>query len=529
MISLILSNDPAANTSQFNGAESLVKTLLACGVDTCFVNPGTSEMHFVAALDRIPGMRCVLGLFEGVVTGAADGYARIAGKPAATLLHCGPGLANGLANLHNARRANTPVVNIVGDQATYHRPFDAPLTADTEGWARPVSVWTRTATHAASVGAAAAAAVQAACAAPGGVASLILPSDVCWDAGGQVATPLPPIPASRVAPDVVLLAARLLRSGQPTLLLLTGSALEQDALAAAHRIAAATGAHLLSTTANARTARGRGRFTVERLHYFGDAARAKMAGIRNVILVGAPAPVTFFAYPGKSPRPYPEDAVIHVLARPEENLVDALARLADELNAPPVAVPAAGPIDTHVGIGPVTSQAVAQTLNALLPEQAIVVDESVSFGHAFYPGTRHAAPHDWLQVTGGAIGDGLPLALGAAIAAPGRRVVALQADSSGMYTPQALWSMARERLDVTVVVLANRKYAILQHELACVGAIPGKTALDMLDIGRPDLDWVKIANGMGVEAARADNMERFAELFAVANRRPGPFLIELVI
>ncbi|AOY97170.1 acetolactate synthase large subunit [Cupriavidus sp. USMAA2-4] len=511
-----------------NGAESLVKTLLASGVDTCFANPGTSEMHFVAALDRIPGMRCVLGLFEGVVTGAADGYARMADKPAATLLHCGPGLANGLANLHNARRANTPVVNIVGDQATYHRPLDAPLTADTEGWARPVSVWTRTATRAASVGADAAAAVQAARGAPGGVATLVLPSDVCWDAGGRVAAPLPDLPVPKVSPDAVQQAARVLRSGQPTLVVLAGAALREAALADAHRIAAATDARLITPMSNARVARGRGRLAVERIPYSGEAARTRLAGIRNVILVGAPPPVTFFAYPGQSPRPYPEDAVIHVLARPEEDLGEALARLADELGAPKVQPSAGGP-RAEIARGAVTSEAVAQTLTALLPEQAVVVEESVSFGRAFYPGTVHAAPHDWLQLTGGAIGDGLPLATGAAVAVPGRRVVALQADGSGMYTLQSLWTMARERLDVTVVVLANRKYAILLGELAGVGANPGKTALDMLDLGNPDLDWVKLANGMGVEAARAADMESFADLFRSANQRKGPFLIELVI
>ncbi|WP_183284382.1 acetolactate synthase large subunit [Cupriavidus alkaliphilus] len=513
-----------------NGAESLVKTLLANGVDTCFANPGTSEMHFVAALDRIPGMHCVLGLFEGVVTGAADGYARMAGKPAATLLHCGPGLANGLANLHNARRAQTPVVNLIGDQATYHRPLDAPLTADTEGWARPVSVWTRTATRAAAVGADASAAVQAACAAPGGVASLILPSDVCWDAGGVVAAPLPALPVPTVSPDAVQQAARVLRSGQPTLIVLAGSALREAPLADAHRIAAATGARLISPMSNARVARGRGRLAVDRVPYSGDAARDKLAGIRNVILVGAPAPVTFFAYPGKSPRPYPEDAAVHVLARPEEDLAEALARLADELGARHAQLPAAAaaaPVEPARGA--VTSEAVARTLTALLPEQAIVVEESVSFGRAFYPGTVHAAPHDWLQLTGGAIGAGLPLALGAAVAAPGRRVVALQADGSAMYTLQSLWTMAREQLDVTVVLLANRKYAILLGELAGVGANPGKTALDMLDIGNPDLDWVKLASGMGVEGAQATDMEGFADLFRMANARKGPFVIELVI
>lgn len=513
-----------------NGAESLVKTLLASGVDTCFANPGTSEMHFVAALDRIPGMRCVLGLFEGVVTGAADGYARMADKPAATLLHCGPGLANGLANLHNARRAQTPIVNIIGDQATYHRPFDAPLTADTEGWARPVSVWTRTATHAASVGADAAVAVQAAKGAPGGVASLILPSDVCWDEGGKVAAPLPALPVPKVSPDAVQNAARILRSGQPTLIVLAGSALREGVLADAHRIAAATDARLITPMSNSRVTRGQGRLAIDRIPYSGDAARQKLAGIRNVILVGATTPVTFFAYPGKSPRPFPEDANIHVLARPEEDLGEAVARLADELGARSATLPSAAPAArVEAARGAITSEAVAQSLTALLPEQAVVVEESVSFGRAFYPGTVHAAPHDWLQLTGGAIGAGLPLATGAAIAAPDRRVVALQADGSGMYTLQSLWTMAREKLDVTIVLLANRKYAILLGELAGVGANPGKTALDMLDIGNPDLDWVKMANGMGVEAARADTMDAFNDLFASANQRKGPFLIELVI
>jgi acetolactate synthase-1/2/3 large subunit len=523
-------NDMATNpaAASMNGAESLVKTLLACGVDTCFANPGTSEMHFVAALDRVAGMRCVLGLFEGVVTGAADGYARMAGKPAATLLHCGPGLANGLANLHNARRAQTPIVNIVGDQATYHRPLDAPLTSDTEGWARPASVWTHTALQAGGVGAAVAAAVQAACAAPGGVASLILPSDVCWNPGGQVASPLPAIPTPKVSPDAVQQAARVLRSGQSTLLYLFASALDQATLADAHRIAAATKAQLVSATLCPRITRGRGRFDIDHIPYIGDMARAKLAGIRNLILIGAPAPQTFFAYPGKPGRPYPEDAVIHVLARPEHDLGDALARLADELGAPRISAPSATPVQ-EVAKGAVTSLAVAQTLSALLPENGIVIDESISFGFAFYPGTTHAAPHDWVQVTGGAIGGGLPLAVGAGVAAPDRRVIALEGDGSGMYTVQSLWSLARERLDVTVVMLANRKYDILQMELAGVGATAGKTAMGMLDIGNPDLDWVKLANGMGVEAARADSMERFADLFASANGRRGPFLIELVI
>ena len=516
-----------------NGAESLVHTLLASGVDTCFANPGTSEMHFVAALDRVPGMRCVLGLFEGVVTGAADGYARVTDRPAATLLHCGPGLANGLANLHNTRRASQPMVNIVGDQATHHRPLDAPLTADTEGWARGVSGWVRTASHAVTVGSDAAVAVQAARTSPGTIATLILPSDTCWDAGGVVAERLPVPPVPQAAPGTVTEIARVLRSGEPTLLLLGGKALREGALADAGRIAAATGAKLRAQTSNARVERGQGRIGVDRVPYPVDQALAALEGLRHIILVGSKDPVSFFAYPGKPGRMAPPGCDIHVLARPEHDLGQALAALADELGVPK-AVPAhAGGIvpgaRPEAARGAVSSVGLGQSLSALLPEGAIVVDESVSFGRGLYPGTFSAAPHDWLQLTGGAIGEGFPLATGAAVGAPGRRVVALQADGSGMYTLQALWTQAREKLDVTTVILANRKYAILLGELANVGANPGRTALDMMDIGNPDLDWVKIASGMGVAGARAETMDEFNDLFASANRTPGPFVIELVI
>ena len=315
-----------------NGAESLVHTLLQCGVDTCFTNPGTSEMHFVAALDRIPGMRCVLGLQENVVTGAADGYARMTGRPAATLLHCGPGLANGLANLHNARRARTPIVNLVGDQATRHRPLDAPLTADTEGWARPVSLWTRTARTATTVGGDAAACVQAAV---GGIATLILPSDTCWDDGGAVAERLPAVVPASVSPDAVEGAARLLRSEGKTMLIIGGSALRADSLALAQGIVAATGAGMLAPTSNARIERGAGRAAIERVPYPVDMATAALAGVRNLILVGAREPVGFFAYPGKPGRMYPEDCVVHVLARPEQDGGTALARLAEALGTKP--------------------------------------------------------------------------------------------------------------------------------------------------------------------------------------------------
>ncbi|WP_427185038.1 acetolactate synthase large subunit [Bordetella bronchialis] len=511
-----------------NGAESLVHTLLKSGIDTCFANPGTSEMHFVSALDRIPGMHCVLALAEGVVTGAADGYARMADKPAATLLHCGPGLANGLANLHNARRANSPIVNIVGDQATHHRPLDAPLTADTEGWARPVSAWTRTATDAATIGRDAAAAVQAARTAPGQIATLIAPSDTCWNAGGVVAEPLAPPPAGSVDEGVVAAVARVLRAGEPAVLFVGNAALREAPLAAAGRIAQKTGARVMAPTSNRRVERGAGRYPVARLPYAVEPAVAALKGVRHLILVGAKAPVAFFAYPDKPAVMYPDDCMVHVLAREDQDALDALSRLAEALDAR-----AAAPVTERIAVEPargaITSEAVAQTVAALLPANAVIVDEGVSFGRAFYPGTTNTVPHDWLQITGGAIGNGLPLATGAALGAPGRRIVSLQADGSAMYTVQALWTQAREQLDVTTVILANRKYAILLGELQGVGAAAGKTAMDMLDLTRPDLEWVKIANGMGVEAAQADTMDKFADLFATANRRKGPFLIELVI
>jgi acetolactate synthase-1/2/3 large subunit len=513
--------------TSLSGAESLVHTLVGSGIDTCFTNPGTSEMHFVAALDQIPGIRCILALFEGVASGAADGYARMTRKPAATLLHCGPGLANGLANLHNAQRARVPVVNIVGDQATYHRAFAPPLASDVEGWARPVSVWIRTARSAETVGVDAAEAVAAARSAQG-VATLILPSDASWNKGGVAAGSLPVAPPSVVPSTSIAAVARALRSGEPAVLLIGGAALEANALADAHRIASVTGAKLLAPTFNRLIQRGRGRYPIALLPYSIDQAVSALAGIRHLILAGAQEPAGFFTYPDKPSLLKPKDSIVHVLARPEEDVAAALAALSAELAAPPVSstVPAERPEPAH---GAVTSAAVAQTLAALIPEHAVIVDESISFGFAFYPGTKNAAPHDWLQLCGGAIGNGLPLATGAAIGAPGRRVINFEGDGSALYTIQALWTQAREMLDVTTVILSNRKYAILELELADVGANPGRTAMNLIDLANPTLDWIQLAGAMGVEAARAETLEKLADLLAMSNRRHGPFLIELVI
>ncbi len=516
-----------------NGAESLVHTLLACGVDTCFANPGTSEMHFVAALDRIPGMRCVLCLQENVVTGAADGYYRITGKPAATLLHCGPGLANGLANLHNARRARSGIVNVVGDQATYHRPLDAPLTADTEGWARPVSSFVRTAASAGQVGADAAAAVQAARTAPGGIATLILPSDASWNDGGVVSTPLPVPVAPPADPHAVKHAARVLRENKNVLLFLGGEAVHERSQQLAWRIAAKTGAKLMTEGSNARTERGRGRLPLERVPYVNDAAVKVLAPFDHLILVNAVPPVGFFAYPGKPSRFTKDGAQCHVLTRVEQNAEAALQALVDELGAPPTAIPDNSPKPSVVH-GQPTPENLATNIAAVLPEGAVIVDESVSYGRGFFRNTHAAAPHDWLSIMGGAIGAGIPLAVGAAIGlraigASQRRVLALQADGSAMYTLQGLWTQAREKLPVTTIILSNRKYQILIGEFFAVGANPGRTAMDMLDLGNPDIGWVKLAQSLGVEAARADILEACVDLMAQSFKRPGPFLIELMI
>ena len=512
-----------------NGAESLVRSLLASGVDTCFANPGTSEMHFVAALDKVEGMRCVLGLAETVVTGCADGYGRMAGKPAATLLHCGPGFANGIANVHNARRALTPMVNIVGDQASYHRPFDAPLTSDTEGLARATSHWVRTSASCATVGADSAAAVQAANTAPGQIATLILPADTAWNDGGVVAAPLPVPPRSAVAPDTLRSIAQVLRRKEPALLVLFGQALSEAGLVAANRVAQVSGATLRTPTQVSRMARGRGRVPVDRIPYAVDAALKVLAGFKHVILAGAKVPTGFFAYPGKPSLMAPPDALTHVLARPEQDAVAALDALADELGAPQQVAIAAGEPKPQLGQGPFEPVAFASTLAALLPENCIVAEDAVTSGRALFAPTFNAAPMDWLQNTGGAIGHAFPCATGAAIACPGRKVVCLQADGAGMYSLQALWTQAREKLDVVNVVFANRIYKILYGELVSVGAKPGRASNELFDLARPELDWVKLAAGMGVEATRVETLEGFADVFKSACGRRGPFLIEFRI
>jgi len=511
-----------------NGAEALARTLLACGVDTIFANPGTSEMHFVSALDRVEGLRCVLGLAETVVTGCADGYGRMTGKPAATLMHCGPGLSNGLASLHNAKRGFTPMVNIVGDQATYHRPLDAPLTADTEGLARTVSQWVRTTTVAANVAQDAAAAVQAANAPPGNIATLVLPADCAWNESAGPVAPLPAIPRQGVSPEAVAVAAKALRSGAKAMIMLSGDGLSEAGLHAAQRIAQATGAQLRAPTQVSRLARGQGRVPLDRLPYAVDAAVKVLADVKHLILAGARVPVGFFAYPGKPGVLTAQGCETQVLARIEEDIVGALESLADMLGAPktPTIPKLARPDAKRGKFEPV---AFGETLAALLPENAYVFEDAVTSGRAIFPPTFGAAPHHWSHVTGGAIGFAFSAATGAAVAAGNRKVVCLQADGGGMYCLQALWTQAREKLDVVNIVFANRRYAILQGELAAVGAQPGPASNTLFSLADPEIRWTKLAEGMGVESVRVETLEAFADAFKAACAKKGPFLIEFVI
>jgi acetolactate synthase-1/2/3 large subunit len=513
-----------------NGAESLVRTLVGGGVNVCFANPGTSEMHFVAALDRVDGMRCVLGLFEGVVTGAADGYARMTGNPAATLLHLGPGLANGLANIHNANKAKSPMVNIIGDHATYHRQYDAPLTSDIEGLARPSSHWVKTSPDAKSIAPDGALAIAAARMPPGQIASLILPADTAWNEGsGPVPVP-PAAKPSAPSADAIEEAARVLHSGEPTMILLADRALFADGLDLAGRIAAKTGARLSAQGSNARTQRGQGRVSVDRVPYVVEQALTYLAGLKHVILVGAKMPVAFFAYPDKPSHLTPEGCEGHVLAQPEEDLIQALEALADAVGARSTAAIVANEPAPTPAEGAITSDNLGRSIGALLPENAIVADEAVTTGRGFFAPTRAARPHDWLSNMGGSIGLGPPLATGAAVACPDRKVVNLEGDGSAMYTVQALWTQAREGLDVTTVLFSNRTYQILKGELANVGAgNPGRKALDMLDLGKPDIDWVGLAKSLGVPGARVEDMAGFNRRFAEGLATPGPFLVEVVL
>jgi acetolactate synthase-1/2/3 large subunit len=512
-----------------NGADALISTLVANEVTACFANPGTSEMQFVAALDGVPEMRPVLCLFEGVATGAADGYGRMAGKPACTLLHLGPGYGNGVANLHNARRAFTPIVNVVGDHATYHRQYDAPLNSDIATLVKPNSLWARSADSPDSVAGLAAEAVAASYGPPGGPVSLILPADSAWlpTAAEPVIAQKPTRPAP--AGSAVDAAARALKGAKKPVVLLGGQACLGEGLVQAARLAAA-GITVYSDTFVPRQPRGAGVFLPKKMPYFGEMALGELEGVDLMVFVGTTTPVAFFAYPDRPSVLVPEGCETLTLAERSEDAVAGLAALAEALGAP-----AAGPVQPMklaeaAPSGQLNAYHCGTSIARHMPEGAVVCDDAVTSGTGVGAATGTARPHEVLALTGGAIGIGLPLAVGAAVACPDRKVISLNGDGAAMYTVQALWTMVRENLDVTVVVFANHTYRILNVEMTRTGAgQAGPQAAKLLDLGDPKIDWVSVAKGFGLPAVRCETAEAFDAAFARAMAQKGPSFIEAAI
>lgn len=517
-----------------NGADALLATLVANDVTACFANPGTSEMQFVAALDGVPAMRPILCQFEGVATGAADGYGRIAEKPACTLLHLGPGYGNGVANLHNARRAFTPIVNVIGDHATYHRQYDAPLNSDIATLVKPNSLWAKSADSADTVASLAAEAVAASYGPPGGPVSLILPADSAWLPAPNEAKGGDPVIAQkpvRPAPDAAAVeaAARAIKAAKKPVVLIGGQACLAAGVTQAARLQA-VGVTVYSDTFIARTPRGAGAFAPKRMPYFGEMALAELEGVDLMVYAGTAMPVAFFAYPNRPSVLVPEGCETLTLAERAEDAIAGLAGLADALAAPkegpaqPLKLPDAAPA------GALNAYTVGASIARHMPEGAIVCDDSVTSGAGVAAAAATARPHEVLALTGGAIGIGLPLAIGAAVAAPDRKVLSLNGDGAAMYTIQALWTMARENLDITVVVFANYTYRILNIEMQRTGAgDAGPSAKKLLELGDPRIDFVALATGMGLPAVRCETAEDFETAFAGAMAQRGPMFIEAVI
>jgi len=513
-----------------NGAESLVNTLADQGVEVCFANPGTSEMHFLAALEN-PRMKSVLCLFEGVATGAADGWYRMRDKPASTLLHLGPGLANGLANIHNAKRASSGMVNIIGEHATAHLKYDAPLTSDIEGLARPLSHWIRRADSPASIALDTASAVAKASEHPGQIATLILPGDTSWgDAGEPPKTVRATI--ARKAPDQARVdhVAKVLKADGETLIILGNRAMRGQALELAGQVAAKTGARLATQFFSTRIERGAGRVPLERIPYAVPQAVAFLKGFRTIITVETGEPIAFFSYPDKPSLLKSPEAVVHGLVTTGEDSVLGLSMLLDALGGPKVAPRRQERIDYAVPTGKLEPTSIAHALAAAMPEHCILVDESLTTGRETMGLTAGALPHDTIQNMGGSIGYGTPVATGAALACPDRRVFCMVGDGSAMYTIQSLWTQAREGLNVTTIIFANHSYQILKTEFANMGfGAPGPQALAMIDIDKPRIDWVAMGTSMGVPSQRVTTAEDFHKSMVNSVREAGPVLIEVAL
>ena len=509
------------------GAHGLLDALTDAGIDTCFGNPGTSEMHLVAALSDQTAIKQVLCLFEGGVTGAADGYARMTGKPAATLLHLGPGLANGLANVHNAKKAGSPMLNVIGDHTTFHKQYDAPLNSNIEGTAAPYSHWVRTVPSPDDLAADTADAISASMSHGGQIASLIIPADIAWEdfAGGETAV----LPERTGVRDERLETAKaLLESGRKTGIILGKEALYGPGLIAAGQIAQATGAALFSPYASGRIERGGDLPQTKRIPFPVDAAVQMMAPYEQILLFGAAEPVAFFAYPGLPSRVMPEGCDLVNIATPREDILPAILDLAKQVEGN--TIPKNNAPLPATGAGPLTAETLMDTIANEICEDLIVVDEGVTSTHALFARSDGCPKHDYLVNVGGSIGAGLPLALGAAVACPDRPVLCMSGDGSAAYTFQVLWSMAQHDLNVTTVICANHSYQILKGEMIRVGAMtPDSPPNPLLELGEPRMDWVALATGMGVPAIRCETAEELAAALHERFRTPGPTLIEAAL
>ena len=510
------------------GAQVLIKTAVTLGVDVCFANPGTTEMPLVDAMDAIEGIRPVPGVFEGVCTGAADGFGRMAGRPAMVLLHLGPGLANGIANLHNARRARTPVLVVVGEHATWHRGYDPPLAMDIEALAGTFSGWQRTTARAGDIARDVTEAVSLA--GKGQVSTLILPYDLQLEEASEGrADAGPPAFAPVDAGAIERAAARLKRAKLPVLVL-GGRALQRDGLLTAARIRAACGCDLLAETFPARMERGAGLPDVSRIQYLPEMAMDQLSRYDLLVFVGVGVPVSFFGYQNVPAQLMDESSEAVMLAQEKQDAGEVLEALARELGAPssPPGDCLARPAGMDLPSGPLSGEKICTVMAALQPKGCIVVEEAITNSLLYHPLTAGSRPFTLLTLTGGSLGQGPPCAAGAAIACPDRQVISFQADGAALYTLQALWTQARENLNVITLVCSNRSYDILKLELARIGVFqPGPAASRLTDLS--GLDWVKAGEGMGVPSVSVSTAEDLAREFSRALGEKGPRLIEMVL
>ncbi len=513
-----------------NGAELIMKTAINAGIVVCFANFGTTEMPLALAFDTEPGIKAVLGLFEGICTGAADGFGRMMNKPAMTLLHLGPGFANGIANLHVARRARSPILNLIGEHTTQHISLDPPLAMDIKALAGTVSGWYKANQSPDELSQDIADAYSASL--HGQIATLSIPSDYQMEEIESAYVAVPDFAFDPVNRERIEKAAYFMKSHKKVALILGGRALRLRGLQVATRLKAFSGCDLLTDYLPGYMDRGIGLPEITRIPYFPEPAMALLAHYEGVVIAGTREPVSFFGYKGIRENLLAEDQPRFLIDGFRQNPVEALEYLADLLNA---AKDGDEQIVSElrrpsIAQGELTSEKACQTLAALQPEGAIIVDEGVSSAFPYYALSHGLPPHSMLTNSGGSIGYGMPCSIGAAIACPDRPVINLQADGSAMYTVQALWTQARQNLNITTLICANRCYNILKMELnrANIETI-GPNISSLMDLENPHINWVKMAEAMGVPAVSVNTGEELSHEIKLALSESGPHLIETVI